>query len=287
MLHEAPRRLCSYAAHKFADLPVHALPGLMREDPDGQFGYEFQSRFYRAICPYCDARLTQREVASHADGHSYLLGLCDACGWWALLFVRQPGSAMDHLSCGLCQTYDVAALDVPLDALRDYLRRNPHDMAHVNPEAFERLVGECLKSEYAPCDVIHIGGSGDGGVDLKLVEGNDRVFLIQVKRRSDLASREGVQVVRELNGVLFKEGRAKGMVVTTASGFTRAALKERDVKTPTLEPYEVRLLAFDDIVRMLHLPSPEPYEPWMRIVTDAQALGGWRVNDSSARCARD
>src|SRR5205085_2440194 len=88
-------------------------------------------------------------------------------------------------------------------------------------------------------------------------------LLIQVKRRSDPSRLEGVQVVRELNGVLFREGTARGMIVTTRKGFSNNAHREVNAATGTTDRYEMHLVAFDDIVGMLQLPDPEPYEPWL------------------------
>ncbi len=73
---------------------------------------------------------------------------------------------------------------------------------------------------------------------------------------------EGVQVIRQMNGVLFPEGRARGIVITTASNFTKGAVREASTRTSTNEQYEMKLLSFPDIVSMLRLPSVEPYEPW-------------------------
>ncbi len=151
---------------------------------------------------------------------------------------------------------------MPIYDLRRHLRIHNIDLANVNPTIFEKLMGDCIRSAFGPCEVIHVGGTADGGIDLKLVQNDKTTFLVQVKRRSNLSRHEGVQVVRELNGVLFREGAAKGMVITTAAGFTKAALEETKVKTPTKVQYDMRLLAFNDIVEMLNLPSPDPYEPW-------------------------
>lgn len=77
-----------------------------------------------------------------------------------------------------------------------------------------------------------------------------------------------MRVVRELNGVLFREGLSKGMVVTTARGYSPAARRETAVKTETSETYEMELLSFDDIVGMLRINRPSPYEPWMTYIND-------------------
>lgn len=69
--------------------------------------------------------------------------------------------------------------------------------------------------------------------------------------------------MRSLNGVLFRDNSAKGMVITTARDFTSAAKAEAAVKTQTAEMYEMILLAFDDVVSMLRIPTAIPYQPWI------------------------
>src|SRR6185295_2727412 len=78
----------------------------------------------------------------------------------------------------------------------------------------------------------------------------------------NLERNEGVDVVRLHNGVLFREGIPRGMIVTTAKAFTKSAYSEREVKTGTSEPYELELFARDHIVEWLKLEFPTPYQPW-------------------------
>lgn len=78
---------------------------------------------------------------------------------------------------------------------------------------FEMLVGEAFRLQgYA---VTEIGGGGaDGGVDLVLRKGSE-VSLVQCKQWK--ATQVGVQVVRELFGVMAARGAAQGFVVTSGS----------------------------------------------------------------------
>jgi hypothetical protein len=232
-------------------------------------------------CKYCGEALDRRSnrILPEADlyeeqyrltksrpltNDTYDLLVCTACGWWK---IRQDKYTSDlpsgkYLLKGIARQYEISSVDAPIEALRLFLGRHPNHMAHVNPSRFEVLMRDCLRSEFAPCEVIHCGKTGDGGVDLRLIMADDTTWLVQVKRRNNLAHPEGVRVVRELNGVLFREGRAKGMVISTATSFTKGATMETQTRTPTAEPYVVKLFAFDDIVRMLRLPRVDPYEPW-------------------------
>ena len=213
-------------------------------------------------CLYCQY-LTKRDEPSS----SQYLFVCDHCGWWQLI---TGSGGFGFKSCkthrGCLKKYPVDSLDVPLADLRAYLRHHPTDVAHVNPTAFERLMGDCLKDKYGPCEVLHVGGTADRGIDLILIKSDEESYLIQVKRRSNLKSSESVRVVRELNGVLFRENIAKGMVITTASHFTKAALDETTVWTPTGQSYDMQLLTYRDVIDLFNIEPSNPYQPWFQYI---------------------
>ena len=76
---------------------------------------------------------------------------------------------------------------------------------------FELLVGEAFRLQ--GFRVAEIGGGGpDGGVDLVLSKGNEK-FLVQCKQWK--AFKVGVDVVRELYGVMAAKGATGGFVVTS------------------------------------------------------------------------
>jgi restriction system protein len=78
-------------------------------------------------------------------------------------------------------------------------------------QEFESLVGEAFSQK--GYKVQELGGAGpDGGVDLALTKGTER-FLVQCKQWK--AFRVGVDVVRELYGVMAAKGAAGGFVVTS------------------------------------------------------------------------
>lgn len=78
---------------------------------------------------------------------------------------------------------------------------------------FEILVGEAFRLQ--GYKVSETGGGGpDGGVDLVLTKGAEK-FLVQCKQWK--AFKVGVDVVRELYGVMAAKGAAGGFVVTSGS----------------------------------------------------------------------
>lgn len=83
---------------------------------------------------------------------------------------------------------------------------------------FEILVGEAFRRN--GFQVMETGGNGaDGGVDLVLRKNNEK-FFVQCKQWK--AYKVGVDVVRELYGVMAAHGAAGGFVVTSGR-FTDAA----------------------------------------------------------------
>ncbi|HWH83883.1 MAG TPA: restriction endonuclease, partial [Burkholderiaceae bacterium] len=85
-------------------------------------------------------------------------------------------------------------------------------------QQFEMLVGEAFRLQ--GYRVVEMGGSGpDGGIDLTLHKDREK-FLVQCKQWK--AFKVGVQVVRELYGVMAAKGAAGGFVVTSGR-FTEEA----------------------------------------------------------------
>lgn len=93
---------------------------------------------------------------------------------------------------------------------------------------FEILVGEAFRLQ--GYKVAETGGGGpDGGVDLVLTKGSEK-FLVQCKQWK--AFKVGVDVVRELYGVMAAKGAAGGFVVTSGSytNDAKAFAEGRNVK---------------------------------------------------------
>jgi restriction system protein len=96
-------------------------------------------------------------------------------------------------------------------------------------QQFEKLVGEAFRLQgYA---VTEVGGGGaDGGVDLVLRKGSEK-FFVQCKQWR--AFKVGVDVVRELYGVMAAKGATGGFVVTSG-GFTDEATRFANGRNVTL-----------------------------------------------------
>jgi hypothetical protein len=219
-------------------------------------------------CIYCGRSM--RNVIRYkisAPGHLELyfrVRLCEFCGWWTRSMACHQGQDIsdEDALIGVAKRFNVSQADVPINDLRIYLSKHPHDLAHVNPFAFEQLIFECLKDRFgADVEVIKIGGRKDRGIDILLIRNRSEKTLVQIKRRKNISLAEGVSVVRELNGVLFREQVAKGMVITTAKKFSSEARKE--AKIEAVEKHEVGLFTFGDVVNLLGVRNyANSYAPW-------------------------
>jgi len=132
----------------------------------------------------------------------------------------------------------------------------------ITPIRLERLVRDIFKANYGSTEVIHVGKPGDGGVDVLLIDSEDRRFLIQVKRREDPASAEGVNTVRNLLGTMMLENSRYGIVVSTADHFTYRAYEA--VGRANECGMTIRLVDRGLLNRMLDPLLPD--RPWLDII---------------------
>jgi hypothetical protein len=217
-------------------------------------------------CPYCSSIANGKYGV--VDVHTALYE-CKKCGWWELVRVivnKEVESLFGFSWCGInkgiLKRYPINSLEVPMEELRKYLKNHPSDMAYTNTTAFEKLMAHCIRETNDYCEVKHVGGTGDGGVDIELVSLNEGKRLVQVKRREDITSTEGVKVVRELNGVLLRENNYKGMVITTAKKFSGEVLDEINKTKQSREEYDMKLFTYKDIVELFDVKPSNPYRPW-------------------------
>lgn len=134
--------------------------------------------------------MTQTIFTTFATIGQYIVPLIGLMGA-VLSFTRRKRK--DALIADVVQSKNVSALD------------------GISWREFEMLVGEAYALR--GYQVVETGGGGpDGGVDLVLTKGSEK-FFVQCKQWK--AFRVGVDVVRELYGVMAAEGAAGGFVVTS------------------------------------------------------------------------
>jgi restriction system protein len=120
--------------------------------------------------------------------------------------------------------------------------------------------------------VEEFGGSGpDGGVDLRLTRGNERV-LVQCKHWKSW--KVGVPVVRELYGVLMAEGATKAILITSGriSGEAETFAEGKPMELVSGDELLVLLRRFQrKLAVSLGQPIPEAKAPAFQTVSTAPA----------------
>ena len=56
------------------------------------------------------------------------------------------------------------------------------------------------------------------------------------------------------------------MLISTATGFTKAAIDEAERTGKSHPDYEMLFLAFPEVVDLLNLPRLDPYTPWKSVL---------------------
>jgi len=156
--------------------------------------------------------VTQPGSAGNVAAGAVLRGLATA-GQYALPIVCLAGAIASALgrSKRRSLTRDAAASDAT------------RMVDGMNWREFEMLVGEAFRLRGYSVEETG-SGTADGGVDLVLTKEGER-FLVQCKQWRALSV--GVDVVRELYGVMAARGAAGGIVVTSGR-FTKPAMEFAD-----------------------------------------------------------
>jgi HJR/Mrr/RecB family endonuclease len=141
--------------------------------------------------------------------------------------------------------------NAPVEALVKYLSAHPQTLYSIPARKLEE-VAQAVLCEFYRCEVRHVGRTGDGGIDL-LVINSDNPIAVQVKRRMKSGKAEGVQLIREFLGAIQLEGLKEAIIVSTADRFTTGAVgaAERAVQGKLVRNY--RLIDFPSLIDLLNL----------------------------------
>ena len=177
-------------------------------------------------CAYCSTRLQKIENNTiQEDMHrDYCLWYCDYCRFWqariysAFRACMPPPDNWAYVS--KLREFNPNLPEGCRVELARQIRQHPDLLHSFNPTYFEKFVADVFRANYTNAEVIHVGGPGDGGVDVLLIDIEKEQWFIQVKRRGSQKPSEDVSTIRELLGAMFVEGVRTGIVVSTVERFS-------------------------------------------------------------------
>jgi restriction endonuclease Mrr len=155
-----------------------------------------------------------------------------------------------HTAVSKIQEYPLKSESIPLAELQSYVRRNPEALRSIHWRALEKLVAEIFRASRSFQEVIHVGKTNDGGVDVILVATSSERILVQVKRRTR-PSIESVSTVRNLLGAMIAHGTLDGIVVSTADHFSSYAQSFVEKLTKGKIAYKIELKDFGKLKEMI------------------------------------
>jgi hypothetical protein len=236
-------------------------------------------------CPMCSESLTKvREPSkSHdATGTATWSMACAACGYWRSHI--QDAVGVNETEVPHVKRFNYESETPSLIRLSSEIKKDISKVSTMDPTRFEQYVGSVL-ADFFDSEVRHVGRTGDGGVDLIAVIG-DEPLMVQVKRREDSDQSEGVEVVKLLFASTFARGAKNGMVVTSAKKFSRQAREW--IESPKLKGagFNLELVDLNSLMSMVDAVAPadspapwERHEEWWRRYRPVNASGEWVLKE--------
>lgn len=226
-------------------------------------------------CAYCGQPL-------RTTGKFYYRADC-TCGWWYDFIDNDAcNDGWTAVIAGALQRYPIDSPKIPVEVLQSELREIPSLVRHINPRRMEDLVAAILRGVLS-CDVVHLGYSRDGGIDLLLLHSDDPI-AVQVKRRTREDAVEGVSVIRELLGASLLSGHHRALFVTTAARFSRDAT---NAATKAMDLGLVRSFELTDYNKLVHYLQQAPTVPASEVALDRHRPQDWRRSNGIVRQVRE
>ena len=217
-------------------------------------------RMMASDCPCCKSKMRTVHDSGRDgwDDRRIAYVACSACGFWRCVSEHDEETTV---TIPYVSDFTDGQNIASLAPLAQIIARQPDRLLTMNPKQLEVFVGSILR-EHMACDVYHVGGTGDDGVDLLAIV-KDEPLVVQVKRRSRQNAVEGIDVVKLLFASGMGQGIRNGMVVSTAQRFSRAALTWTNLSTLHELKFRFRLVdlqSFLSMIRAVRHDGPEPWE---------------------------
>lgn len=204
-------------------------------------------------CIYCGGKLSLESGYREFHGlyqYTPFAFRCSLCNWW-YVYIQEGDFFHDLYQIGVL--HRVTSIDASLHAAIRQILVESKTIYKLNPTSFEKQVGAIFK-EFYNCDVIHVGKSHDGGIDLLLLDSNEGKIPVQVKRRGE-GKIEAVSVVRDFLGAMLVAGYNRGIIVTSAHHFSRRAKQIAQLQPKYATPQYIDLIDCRRLLGMMGLLS--------------------------------
>lgn len=231
------------------------------------------------LCPFCKQACKEVFRKSKRDYPEWLYGSfdeyehviqCPICGWWEYKYHNQSDAILDGIrasdtvyTSAVIKKYNDYSVDVPVTVLREYIQRHPNVIYNIDAHKMEELVRSVFSDFYPSCRVKSFGKTRDGGKDAILIDDSGQQILIQVKRRTNANSTEGVVALRELIGVSVIEDNVNGCIfVSTADHYSDPAKKyaEKVLEKHYIERFD--LIDCKEFLKMIDLTKDALPKAW-------------------------
>lgn len=217
-----------------------------------------------SICYYCKSLILLKERIYYRDinieDHIVTSYACEGCGWWFVIDDLND----DYIDAKYWHSFlkSISPKKLPIENLMYELNHTKSLIYNISPLQFEKLVREILIN-HLNCSVEHVGRSYDGGIDLLIIESENSIIPVQVKRRNRPNKIESVCVLREFLGAFFIKGYKKAKFVTTADKYSTTAKKYADscVSSKVLDEFE--LIDYNRLIEIFEFNKvPSKFRPW-------------------------
>lgn len=216
----------------------------------------------------------ERFTSQEADW-KFSASVCGHCGWWWADHEDHTNFSGKHETHWLSNTYyegilrrfDASSKSVPIEELRRFISTHPTATTSLHHAVFEKLVASVYHDLFN-CEVRQVGGPGDNGVDLWMIQA-DQPCLIQCKRRQNDSAIQGVEAVRELVGAIIFAGTQRGHLVTNARRFSGPAQRAAGSKALVETNIEITLINREDLLRMLQIANGRLEAYWADLLKQA------------------
>lgn len=251
-------------------------------------------------CPFCNTQLETVFVGTKTAtlGNELVLNgevfECPKCTWWMYnskfsdsddCFDSVHAVHTNSKYYGIAQSYDIKDKELPINVLNIELAKRPELVYKIHHRKLEELAQDILKGVYN-CEVKHVGQTGDGGIDLIILD-SDTPILVQVKQRQNPEHTELVKGVREFVGTLFIEDQRKGIYLSTAKKFSKGStdVAKRMIDSRKLDYFE--LIDYDILERLiLARPSEKIWKSLVQPYYESSGIARSVIFDTPEKIAR-